>query len=78
MPSVKALSGEFSGAFADLGTFLPIVLGVVGERGLDVIWPRFLNRRRPQWRRRIPCPHMAQNTLDHRGSFSEYRIGYQR
>jgi MFS superfamily sulfate permease-like transporter len=35
MPSVKALSGEFSGAFADLGTFLPIVLGVLSLRQMD-------------------------------------------
>jgi SulP family sulfate permease len=35
MPSLKGLSGEFSGAFADLGTFLPIVLGVLSLRQMD-------------------------------------------
>lgn len=35
MLDLRALLGELSGAFADLGTFLPIVLGVLSLRQMD-------------------------------------------
>lgn len=32
---LNRLFGDFSGAFADLGTFLPLVVGVLALRGFD-------------------------------------------
>ncbi len=35
MPDLRGTAGDLSGAFADLGTFLPIVLGVLSLRQMD-------------------------------------------